>query len=143
MAIFIPGISCSICGNPVYENARTFLPFVYNQYDPLYIFYDAIVHNECFLKHPMASKCLEMYQELNDKMGPGKRSCNICSLKIASPEDYIGLACLSSDETNPLYRYNFTQYHKSCFEMSGVGQAIRSIISGLEESGHWKGRVLI
>ena len=142
MAIFIPGMKCNICGKPVIEKSdvKLFPAFLSNEIDPLFVFNDAIIHKECFSAHPMAERVTEILNELVCKIGPAKRYCNICTTIIKNPDEYMNFSCLSSDVSNPLSKFNFTQYHKSCFRNSSIAERIDNMIYEQEKCGEWKGK---
>ena len=54
MAIFVPGMKCPICHLPITRDQprRLFPPFVKDSMDPLFVFHDATVHEECYLSDP-------------------------------------------------------------------------------------------
>ena len=70
MALFIPGMKCPICQQPILgdHSRRLFPPFITDEKDPLYVFHDATVHEECFQRHPLASQALERLR-VNKKRG--------------------------------------------------------------------------
>jgi hypothetical protein len=143
MALFVSGIKCTLCGKQVIkkDDGISFPAFVVNEADPLYIFNDSVVHKECFSNHPMSNKVTELLNELQNSVGPQKRTCNICNNKITNPDDYIAFGCMSSDDLNPLSSYNFKQYHKSCFVNSEESKNIKRLISQTEEENRWKGKL--
>jgi len=57
MAIFVPGMKCPLCHRPITcdQERRLFPPFVKDADNPLFIFHDATVHEECFLRDPRAA----------------------------------------------------------------------------------------
>jgi hypothetical protein len=54
MAIFVPGMKCPLCHQPITrdEPRRLFPPFVKDAGDPLFVFHDATVHEDCYLRDP-------------------------------------------------------------------------------------------
>lgn len=145
LALYFEGKStCSICGDVVAtaDEVELFPVFIMNRQDPTSTFNDAVVHKECFARHPYAHRATKMYRDLVEHLNPDNRRCDICGMTISNPDDYMNFTCLSSDETDPLYRYNFTQYHPACFKSSEVAELIRGIISERVRQGVWEGCVL-
>lgn len=68
MALFIPGMTCPLCGQPITkeEPRRMFPPFVKSQSDPLYKFHDATVHERCFRQDPLASRLGDQHARPDD-----------------------------------------------------------------------------
>lgn len=143
MALFISGIKCIICGKQIIkkDDGISFPAFVVNEADPIYIFNDSVVHKECFKDHPMEFSTIKLLKKLQNNLNPQKRKCAICQNKLIDPDDYIALGCMSSDDTNPLSKYNFKQYHKSCLDNSEELKNIKSLISVQENRNVWKGKL--
>src|SRR5262245_10041936 len=98
MALFIPGMHCAISGKTIrrIEDAVLFPPFISNEADPLFIFSDAVVDRETFLKHPLAAEAQKRLEEGQARTAPDKRRCLICGELITHPDDYVGLGYLVS-----------------------------------------------
>src|SRR6266849_7238339 len=109
MALFYPGLPCSICGKPILEgqNKVMFSPFVSNEADPLFPFNDGVFHSECFQNHPLAHAAKTRYAEVRDKSKPENRRCPVCRQMITDPDDYLPIGHLTDDVSHPLYRFNY------------------------------------
>ena len=144
MAIFVPGMRCSISGYAIKspDDAVMFPAFVSNQADPLYIFSDAVIHVEAFRKHPLSAKAQTRYEEYRQRTSPKARLCFICGKQITDPEDYIGLGHLVDDVNHPLHRFNYAHFHRSCLvgwsELPNLIHNLRD----LDQSGAWRGPAL-
>ena len=72
MAIFVPGMKCPLCHQPITRDQarRLFPPFVKDPRDPLFVFHDATVHEDCFLRDPRA-QAVEAAMALRKKVPVG------------------------------------------------------------------------
>jgi hypothetical protein len=54
MAIFVPGMKCPLCNQAIARDQarRLFPPFVKDERDPLFVFHDATVHDDCYVRDP-------------------------------------------------------------------------------------------
>lgn len=138
MALFIPGMSCCICGEKMVDGHKVMMQpaFIHNAKDPLFQFNDAVMHYDCFDGHPLAQRMRQMLEQLEGKINPRNRRCDICNLWVGNPEDYMSFACLSSLK-NELSNYNFTQYHKQCFVGSSIHKSIKRVTDQMEQEGLW------
>jgi hypothetical protein len=144
MAIFVPGMLCSISGRAIWSasDAVLFPPFVSNEADPLHIFSDAVVHVDAFRKHPLASQVKARCEELQRRTRSGARKCFICGQEIADPDEYLGLGYLVADESHPLHRFNYAQFHRSCFAQWPERPELIDKLRAFDESGTWRGNGL-
>lgn len=141
MALYVGSIKCAFCGLEITDqNEATHFPqFVWNQADPLFIFGDASVHDTCLINHPLASRVQQRLEEFRKRTSPENRLCSICGKQITDPDDYLGLGYLTENEAHPLYRFNYSHFHRSCIRN---WEPATTLISGLElydRSGAWKG----
>ena len=144
MAIYIPGIRCSLCGRviPAGDDAVMFPPFVSNQADPLYVFNDGVFHVACFGGHALAEAAQARYEEHRERTKPGNRSCFVCGEQITNPDDYLAFGHLVDTPKHPLHSLNYSQFHRSCLgSWSALSDAIRNL-EALDQSGTWKGNAL-
>ncbi|MDO8543897.1 MAG: hypothetical protein Q7S40_25925 [Opitutaceae bacterium] len=60
MAIFIEGMTCHFCGQPMRRDSDriSFSPFVVSQLDPLWVFSDGSFHAECVRGHPLGNQAV-------------------------------------------------------------------------------------
>ena len=138
MALFISGMKCCLCGEIMSDEQKVKMlpPFVLNKLDPLFLFHDSSIHVDCFNSHPLSEKVARLCHDIVLKHA--SKRCDICSSIINTHREYVGFSCLSSDELNPLSRYNATQYHKSCFADSGLEKIIRDMVCAQKEEGIWQ-----
>lgn len=145
MALFVPGMSCAICGKPMLVASDTVaLPaFVANRADPLFVFSDAIMHSTCFAKHPMSSEAQRWNSEARSHTKPSERVCAVCGNLIANPDDYFGTGLLTRDPANPLFVFNFTHLHRSHANRWSGLEHLRAGMGAAESSGEWRGPRLL
>lgn len=145
MALLISGKTvCPICGNVIGRDNKVviFPPFVANELDPLFLFSDAAFHEECFSRHPLANMALALFKEMDAKSQPSDRRCVVCTQSINDPDDYVGFGHLTSDESEPLFVYNFSQFHQSCLGRWPDRAKAKRLLQELVSSKGWKGRSL-
>jgi hypothetical protein len=142
MALYVNGQPCMLCGRPMVEGQKHVLmpPFTANEADSLYRFSDAVMHLECLEREPLAETLRNRLEEFDRFRAPGNRSCTVCARQVTNPDDYLSLGFLTDSSANPLYRYNYAQFHKSCLpnwsELSTVIHSAREELS----TGRWRGR---
>lgn len=144
MAIFVPGMRCSISGQLIdsASDAVMFPAFVANEADPLHVFSDAVIKKQVFELHPLAAEAQARYAELERSTRPQARSCFVCGRHIADPDNYIGLGHLVSAPANRLYRYNYAHFHRTCLASWSELPSLISALEGLDRSGTWRGDAL-
>jgi hypothetical protein len=110
MAIIFHGQSeCPVCHMILYQeqDIALFPAFISNTKDPLYIFNDEGIHRFCLEKHPLGNKVSEFLEKVTFKSRPENRICDIGGNFIDSPENYLFISLLTSDEAERLYAFNF------------------------------------
>lgn len=136
MAITIfPGATCAICRKTIEKNDeyRAFNPFT-NERDPLYIFHDAVVHESCYMSHPLKQE-VEDYFELADSY---KRIwpplCQVCDVQIKNPDDffYTGIVCRKKED--PLFRYNGLAVHLTCVRKWTLAEEVLAVFRKMAEN---------
>lgn len=145
MAVIILGKSkCPLCCKLMREgqNLISFPHFVANELDPAWVFSDRAFHVECFQSHPLAEKAQTRYEEIMARSGPGNRFCVVCKGAITDPDDYFTVGHLVDDEHHPLYRYNYTQAHRSHLSAWAELTYVYKLIEDLKQSGTWQGEAL-
>ena len=145
MAIMVYGkTKCPLCKKPIQEGQEivAFSPFVSNELDPLWVFNDGAFHAECFYEHPLAEETLARYKEIREHHGPGNRFCVVCKREILDPDNYFAVGYLADDVFQPLYRYNYTQAHRSCLPRWAELPYFYELLEDLRQSGTWLGKSL-
>lgn len=110
MALVFEGKSkCPFCNSVLDKNKpyKMFPSFLLNIKDPLYIFNDATVHEECLEKHLLKDKIFEFIRStpLSEEV------CHIGGNKIAQ-NDIIYFGCLTT-ENNELSEFNFLTFDRN------------------------------
>ena len=145
MAITILGETrCVICGELIDEKRpfRSFPAFVVNENDPIYLFSDGVCHDDCFANHYLKKVVMERLEEWEVNTGPGNRKCAVYNEEIMDPDDYLMIDHLTSDESNPVFRYNYTHLRKSHLgDWRELEKCIEDI-KKFKESTNWGGGYL-
>lgn len=145
MALFIPGMLCALCGQPMVAAADVLIlsPFVANRADPLFVFSDAAIHKACFARHPLAREAQRWHDEAARQRMPNERVCAVCGIVIEDPDDYFGTGLLSRDVNSPVARYNFVHLHRSHAEKWSGLHKLREWMDAAQASGAWRGPTLL
>ena len=141
MAMFVPGMVCSICGKPMEEADKVvmFPPFVANRIDPLYQFSDSVFHAVCFGSHPLAKRASEIVETMQQRLQPGRRFCAACGEPILDPDDYFTSGYLTGDPNNRLFEYNYIQLHRSHLGEWSEFSEFRRLVEEYQSSDEWEG----
>lgn len=116
MSIFIPGMTCKLCGEAMVsqDDVVALAHFVERRSDPLWLFTDGIFHKKCFHNHPLAEKAMNRYHECANHAKPSNRLCHLCGKLIDNPDDYLNMGRLTENRADSLYEYNDSHFHRSC-----------------------------
>lgn len=142
MALLMRGATvCPICKRVIgtEDAVISFLPFIPNELDPLYVFNDANFHRDCFLNHPLADAANKRYEDLKEHTRHDARIDAITKARIVDPDDYFTLGHLTDDENNPLYPYNYVHLRRSMLSTWTDLGKVYLLVKKLEASGTWKG----
>jgi hypothetical protein len=145
MAIVILGKTvCPICSRAIEDGQQvvSFPPIVTNELDPLFVFHDSALHEECFRHHTLAEAATRRLEEMREKTAPFNRRCSVCTRLILEPDDYFTFGHLVTAEDHALWPYNFAQFHRSCLPVWQDRALVRSLLEELLSSGKWKGPAL-
>jgi hypothetical protein len=142
--VIIDKTVCPICNQVIGDNQRviSFPPLVTNELDPLFLFHDAAIHEECFRRHPLANAATKHLQEMREKTAPVNRRCLVCTRLIVNPDDYFTLGHLVMAEDHALWPYNFAQFHRSCLPDWQDRTLVKNLLEELLSSGKWRGPAL-
>jgi hypothetical protein len=145
MAILIRGTTiCRICFKLIEaeQEVVTFTNFVPNELDPLHFFNDRAFHAACFHSHRLAEEAVRRASELRERNGPGHRFCEVCKNEIVHANEYFSLGHLTDDQHQPVFAYNYLQFHRSCLSAwPDLYRAYEDLL-GLRRSGTWRGKNL-
>jgi hypothetical protein len=142
MALFIEGMTCPLCGKPMHANQEriSFSPFVVNELDPLWIFSDGVFHAECVRNHPLGNKAVATHEELRAKTSPQNRRCVVSGKLISEPDHYLGVGILTSDPSDPLYRFNSAQFDRAALADWPERKTFVGLLAEALSSGRMKGK---
>jgi hypothetical protein len=139
MALFIPGTKCPLCNREIAsgEARRLFPAFVRNSRDPLHVFHDATVHEQC-LSRDARLPVLEAVMTLRAK-SRAEKSCVVCHRTIAGLSDYYSTEYITADSTHELFAYNYLTFHRSHLAEWEKWGKFRELTSLLLASDAWSG----
>lgn len=138
MAIIFEGLSkCALCGKvlDVTKEYLGFPPLTNNKKDTLFIFSDSGVHAECLNGHPLAGlvySILEAYTSMSIRRG-----CIVDGQIINDPDKMISFGLLTSDERQPLSKYNYTILNKDNLDRWDQRKDFVSIAKEFIDNGEW------
>jgi hypothetical protein len=145
MALFVPGVTCGLCGLPVSSasEAVLFSPFVADASDPLVVFSDSVVHASCFGHHPLAAEATR-WQEAAQHPNVRDHVCAACGRPVLDPDDYFATGLLSRAPDNPLFDFNFICLHQSHADSWSRFDEFRSRMEAAQAAGGtWQGPSLV
>lgn len=142
MALHLPGMPCALCGKPVDDGSQPefFSPLVGNRLDPIYAFSDAGVHKKCLDAHPAGRRAVAMQEA--GHLAFRHRACRVCGGAIATPDEYVGTGCLSSDPSSPLFEFNFHQFHQDHVSQWARLAEFRRVVETVQSSPMWDGPLI-
>lgn len=139
MAIIFEGLSkCPLC-DKVLDKTKTYLgfpPVTNNKKDALFVFSDSGVHEECVNKHPFADRLHHIMQAYDSSL-PVSRVCIVDGQIIKHPDHMIGFGMLTSDEKQPLFKYNFIRLNKENICDWNQREEFLSIAKKFIDDGEW------
>jgi hypothetical protein len=140
MAIFLPGMKCPLCGQPINRGDEylMFGPFVANENDPLWLFSDGAFHAACVRKHPLGTNVVAFHEESLRRTAD--RRCSISGALITDHNRYLGMGGLTSDSNDPLYRFNFAQFDCAALVDWPERKAFAALLTDALTSGRMKGK---
>lgn len=140
MAVFIPGMKCPLCGQPINRGDEyiMFGPFVANENDPLWLFSDGVFHAACVHRHPLGTKAVALHEEFV-RRGVDRR-CSISGALVTDPNRYLGLGVLTSEVNDPLYRFNFARFDRVALADWPERKTIAAMLGDALASGRMKGK---
>ena len=144
MALFIPGMHCRLCGEAIrsQDDAKLFPLFTGNEADPLFIFSGAVTHKICFEQDPRHDFGSLRLADFSASQKKRPRTCLVCGMQIASPDDFFGVGHLTDDPESILYKWNYAQFHRSC--LPHWAELSRFIELGVRElkADRWRGEAM-
>jgi hypothetical protein len=143
MAVYVPGIACALCNLPILaiDEAVLFSPFVVNGRDPLFKFHDAVVHEVCLRNDPLGEHALEL--QATASRVAGEHRCALCGLRIVNPDDQLPSGLLASDRRDPLYEFNFLEFHRDHLRDWTRYEEFKSAVENAQQSERWDGPRLV
>jgi hypothetical protein len=142
MALILSGkTKCPLCGKAILATDKIVgFPAAFpNENDPLHIFHDAAVHEQCLNSHPLKLAAERRMAEYRQKTGPGNRRCYVCGKEILKPDEYTGLGHLTDDPTLTASKYNYAHFHRSCFKVWPERTHVLSLLEDMVKTGAWRG----
>jgi hypothetical protein len=145
MALLIEGsTTCGICGLLIENGASAtlFPAFALNENDRCYPYSDGAFHSKCIQQQQNGDIALRELDNWKAQVGPGKRTCVVCGKQVITPDDYVFIEHMTSDEESPLRRYNYTHLHRHCVPAWVNFIEFTKLASEEIQSGAWGGKYL-
>lgn len=142
MALILSGkTQCASCGKMILTTDKIVgFPAIFpNENDPLHIFHDVAVHEQCLNIHPLKPEAEERMAEFRLKTGPGHRRCYVCGEEILKPDQYAGLGYLTGDPNLVVSKYNYAHFHRSCFKIWPERTHVLTLLEDMMKTGAWRG----
>lgn len=141
MAIIFEGMStCPIC-NQVLDKEKPFMgfpPFTGNANDILFMFSDSGVHVDCLHHHPHGALALLHGDRCAEAIKPENRKCMIDGQIIEHMEHFIGFGMFTSDESEPLAKFNYMKISRLNLDRWQDREAFISIGTEFLQAGKWR-----
>jgi hypothetical protein len=116
-----------------------FAPLVANRRDPLSLFSDGSFHAVCFNQHPLSDRMVAVAEEARRFWEVYGRICMVCKQPIEDPDDYFGTGLLTSEADNPLFEFNYHQFHQKHLPRWRRYDDFRRVIRDFQNSAAWDG----
>jgi hypothetical protein len=142
MALIFRGeTKCVLCRKVILASDEIvgFPPMFGNENDPLHIFHDAAVHEQCLSSHPLKPAVEKRMAERRRRTGPGNRRCYVCGKEILKPDEYMGLGHLTDDPNLEVSKYNYAHFHRSCFRVWPERSHVLSLLGDMVKTGTLRG----
>jgi hypothetical protein len=139
MALIIPGKTiCPICQEVLHSHKDVygFPAFIPNVKDKLYIFNDEACHKTCLENHIWGNQAMQLALEF--QMHLNTKVCAAGGNIITNPDDYIFLPLLTSDDSEELYRFNFTTLDRNNTPAWRDRQRFISVATEFIHEGKWQ-----
>lgn len=139
--IFLGQSQCVLCGLVVDSNRR-FLglpPLISNELDPLFVFSDSAVHEDCLDNNPLKNNllwCLEKYHKTASIKGA---ICEVDGKAISDPRHVIFFGLLTSIKEEPLFKFNFRVVSKLNLKEWSWRDSFLRVAKEFLDSGKWQG----
>ncbi|AYB31252.1 hypothetical protein [Chryseolinea soli] len=137
--IFLDRTACAICQQTLKEGERIsgFPAFTNNIKDPLYLFSDNGVHEQCFEHHSLKDEVDGLLTKFFD--AAKSRRCFVDGQIIDKMGDAIQVGFITSDTSEELYNYNFIYINRKNLQ-SWVGRDhFVMLLRNFEEEGKYVG----
>ncbi|NLR62390.1 hypothetical protein HGH93_30140 [Chitinophaga polysaccharea] len=140
MAIIFEGMStCPICDQLLDKGKpyMGFLPFTGNAKDRLFMFSDAGVHVDCLHNHPYGALALVHNNKCEEVVRPENRKCWVDGRIIDHMEHVIGFGMFTSDESEPLSKFNYMILNRLNLDRWPDRNAFISAAEEFLQAGKW------
>jgi hypothetical protein len=117
-----------------------FSPFISNEADTLWFFSDGVFHEDCLHKHTNGTRALALHAELLKRNSPPNRFCWITGTLITDPDRYLSTGVLTSNPSDPLYRFNFAQFDRAALMNWSERKTLEALLVEALSEGRLKGK---
>ena len=141
MALFVDGMPCGLCGDPMdvmdHEEIECFAPVTANRRDPTWELSDGCFHQACLRPDLPGAETRQRAAEFQDRLRTWPPNCVHCGEHITRPDDFFGLPYLVSSPDHPLYPFNCSYLHIGCLPFWSALDRVHALLTQLLDSGSW------
>lgn len=140
--VFLGSTKCDLCWEVlnVADQIVTFPNEIQNKLDPLYSFNDQVYHLTC-LMNSLQLKDIDLFLK-QYSLFKRTRICVVCKQLITNPDEYLNLGFLTTDSKNPLFNYNFLEFHREHFNQWSEKREMLSHLRQQKDNKLWSGNSL-
>ncbi len=132
-------VNCSICNKPIMMlgGAYKFPAFVANGKDVMSFYNDRLFHLSC-LQTAEGQKAINLAEKCLFEVSPKNRICSIGQNLITSPDNYLFITLLTSNENEILYNLNFRTFDKRNLASWSEKSEFISALMQFKTAGKWE-----
>jgi len=144
MGLFVEGMLCQICGQPIVGRQEiTSLPSLGSDTnDPLFVYGDCTFHTGCIARLGVYPEIQERVNRIVEMTRNRPPKCDICGQPIQHWNDIVAFTRLTSETSGILSGFCYKQFHKQCLKHDDRLPDLTLALRRLHSSGEWGGEQL-
>ncbi|SEW52503.1 hypothetical protein [Chitinophaga arvensicola] len=140
--VFLGSTTCDLCGEVlnVDDHMVAFPNAIQNELDSLYGFNDQVFHLTCLMSS-VQWQSIDLFLK-QYSLFKATKICVGCKQLITNPDEYLNLGFLTTDVRNPLFNYNFLEFHREHFNQCSEKKEISAHLQQQKDDKLWRGNRL-